>query len=990
MDTAYAVALLVCAVVSAVVAVVSWRRRPAAGASGMALLGIAMLVWSFAAANAVSWSETATSGSGVRFWLLLTYAGTLAFPVAVMILALQYTNRGALLTPRTYVLLAAEPVATVLILATDPFHKLFFGGQELTATLSHGGPWFWINAAYSIGLIAVAVVLLGREMDLTVGQRMYRAQTGTMIVALVIPSIALYLSIEGLSPVPEIDLTPLAFILTGLLLAFALLRLGLFTLIPIARDQLVEEMHEGVVVFDAADKIVDINPAALRLLKLTNDCLGKNARDVLSERKELAVALQAGVRSVEFQTDGDPARFVEVSAAAVREDKSEERIATLLTLRDITDRKSDQLLLAESEQRLARVLEGANLGAWDWNLETDHVDFNERWFEMLGYGPSELPHSLATWELLMHPDDAEMAMAAVQAHIDGETPQYECTHRLRTKSGEWRWILDRGRTVAFSPSGKPIRMAGTHLDVTERVLIEQALRHNEALLAGLAEATQHLLAGTSLADSDVASALACLGEAAAVDRVYIFEHESGDGRGFISQRVEWSRNGTESQINNPDLQHVPWDDIAPRWYDTFVVDGFIAGDVADFPQDERSVLDPQGILSLLVLPIWSADRLWGFVGFDMCASLRTWEPSEIALLRAMSNSLGAAIERQRLAAVEHEQRVFAETLRDAAAAVNSTLDFDGLLDRVFESLSRVVECDSASLMLYDPADGTVRVVRSSDYAPRFGDDEIVESPSRRLSESPILQRMVDTRQSVVAAEAKAEPIWTHGDASASGGSYVASPIFIDDEPTGFLIIGSVKSGHFAQKHAEQLGALANQAAVAIDKSRLHERLRQLATTDVLTGLLNRRGFAHLAEHVIANARRSGRPTAVAVVDVDHFKLVNDRYGHTVGDKVLGAVAACCLSHVRSIDVVARFGGDEFVILLPESDGQAANIIAERIRRVMSDSPTLSFDDTRVNVSVCVGVASQLGPDTNLDVLLSAADNALYAAKEAGRNRVVMA
>ena len=956
----------------------------------MSLLAISMLVWAFAAANAVSWSEAATSGSGVRFWLLLTYAGTLAFPVAVMVMALQYTNRGALLTPRTYILLAAEPVATVLILATDPFHKLFFGGQELTATLSHGGPWFWINAAYSIGLIAVAVVLLGREIDLTVGRRIYRAQTGTMIVALIIPSIALYLSIEGLSPVPDIDLTPLSFILTGFLLAFALLRLGLFTLIPIARDQLVEEMHEGVVVFDAADNIVDINPAALRLLELTNDCLGKNAHQVLSGRKEMAVALQAGVRSVEFQTESDPARFVEVSAAAVREDRSEERIATLLTLRDVTERKNDQMSLAESEQRLARVLEGANLGAWDWNLETDRVDFNERWFEMLGYASSELPHSLATWELLMHPDDAEMAMAAVQAHIDGETSQYECTHRLRAKSGEWRWILDRGRTVAFSSSGKPIRMAGTHLDVTERVLIEQALRHNEALLSGLAEATQHLLAGASLADSDVAAALACLGEAAAVDRVYIFEHESGEGRGFCSQRVEWTRGNTEAQINNPDLQHVSWDDIAPRWYDTFVVDGFIAGNVADFPQDERLLLEPQGILSLLVLPIWSADRLWGFVGFDMCASLRIWEPSEIALLRAMANSLGAAIDRQRLAVSEHEQRVFAEGLRDAAAAVNSTLDFDGLLDRIFESLVRVVECESASVMLLEPADGSVRVVRSPGYARHFGDTATEELPPRRVSETATLKRMFHTRQPIVVVDADVEPMWAHDDALVSVRSYVAAPIFIDDEPIGFLTLESAVPGRFEEKHAQQVSALANQAAAAIDKSRLHERLRQLAITDTLTGVFNRRGFAQLAEHVIASAKRSRRSTAVAVVDVDHFKTVNDRYGHTVGDKVLCTVAACCLNHVRAVDVVARFGGDEFVILFPETDGEEANLVAERIcKAIFTGSPAFVSLGVRVNVSVCVGVAAQLGPDTDLDLLLTTADNALYAAKEAGRNRVVM-
>ena len=988
MNTTYAVALLVCAVVSAVDAVVSWRRRPAPGATGMALFSVAMLVWAFAAATSVSWTAMSITEHG--YWLLLAYVSILALPIAMMVMVLEYT-RGSLPKPFILGLLAVEPIVMAAVLAADSSPGGFFGGSLLSTTVGQWGSWFWVNSVYWFVLTVVAALLLARDLPRV--QRIHRLQRWTMMAALVIPPVATILIGAGLSPVPDIDLTPLALTVTGLLFGLALLRLNLFQVVPVARDQLIEEMRDGVVVFDSTDRILDINPAALLMMGLTTDCVGANAHEVLSMWTDAAVALQAGAPNVEIEISGsgDQLRSVEVSASAVAVQRGDERLATLLTLRDVTERVRAQRDLAESEQHLARVVEGADLGTWDWDLVTDEVAFNDRWFHMLGYETTELPHNLSTWELLIHPDDLDMTLAAVQAHVDGETSSYECPHRLRAKSGEWRWILDRGRVVSFSDEGRPLRMSGTHLDITERVRAEQALRHSEKLLTGLAQATQHLLADASLADADISEALRCLGEAAGVDRVYVFEHEGGEGRGSCSQRFEWSSDGARAQIDNPDLQHVPWDDVAPRWHDTFTAGGYIAGDVADFPAEERVSLDPQGVLSILVLPIWSSGRLWGFIGFDACASTRAWEPSEVALLRATANSLGAAIERQRLVASEHEQRVFAEGLRDAAAAVNSTLDFDGVLDRIFESLMKVVECDSANVMLYDASDDIAHMVRSVGYAERCGQQAARRISTQYLSENKLLQRMLKTRLPVAVRDVTAEPEWTSERGMDWVRSYAAAPIFARDELVGFLNIESASVGRFQGKHAVQMRALADQAAAAIANARLAERLKQLAITDALTGVFNRHGLTQIAEREIFRARRSGRPVAVAVVDVDHFKIVNDRYGHTVGDKVLTAVAECCQENVRSLDVVARLGGDEFVLFLPDTDGEHARVVAERIReRVESDPPLCYSGDARVGVSVCIGIAAQAGPGVDLDALLTAADHALYAAKEAGRNRVVLA
>ncbi|MBD3219774.1 PAS domain-containing protein [bacterium] len=132
-----------------------------------------------------------------------------------------------------------------------------------------------------------------------------------------------------------------------------------------------------------------------------------------------------------------------------------------------------------SHERLHLVLEGAELGLWDWNAETGEVVFNERWAEMLGLSLADLEPSIDEWKQRVHPDDLEPTLAAVQAHLDGETGVYESLHRLRHRDGSWRWVLDRGRVVQRTDDGRPLRVTGTHLDMTERQTIEETRRDLE-------------------------------------------------------------------------------------------------------------------------------------------------------------------------------------------------------------------------------------------------------------------------------------------------------------------------------------------------------------------------------------------------------------------------------------------------------------------------------------------------------------------------------
>jgi diguanylate cyclase (GGDEF)-like protein len=163
-------------------------------------------------------------------------------------------------------------------------------------------------------------------------------------------------------------------------------------------------------------------------------------------------------------------------------------------------------------------------------------------------------------------------------------------------------------------------------------------------------------------------------------------------------------------------------------------------------------------------------------------------------------------------------------------------------------------------------------------------------------------------------------------------------------------------------------------------------VQRLAITDPLTGLYNQRHFPKLAEAELQRTCRYGHPLSAIMLDIDRFKRVNDTYGHTIGDHMLQKVAESCRRVVRAIDVVGRYGGDEFVILLPESDLTAAQKVAERLRKAIARRQ-LHTAKGPARVTASLGVASVDCDDPTLEDLLSRADKALYAAKRSGRNRV---
>jgi len=216
---------------------------------------------------------------------------------------------------------------------------------------------------------------------------------------------------------------------------------------------------------------------------------------------------------------------------------------------------------------------------------------------------------------------------------------------------------------------------------------------------------------------------------------------------------------------------------------------------------------------------------------------------------------------------------------------------------------------------------------------------------------------------------------------------------VHGHPSGSIEVyytGDVHEGEevpFLQEEDSLLIAISERLGRIVERFRAEQLLLKLATTDPLTGLFNRRHFFNLAKQEVARSQRYGRPLACIMFDIDYFKRINDSYGHMFGDRVLKEMVRCCRKIIRKVDIFARYGGDEFVILLPETGLDHSLQLTDRLCSEFQNNP-LKMEEREISISLSLGLASMQGNENlALDTLLNRADEALYEAKKKGRNKV---
>ncbi|WP_328462543.1 diguanylate cyclase [Actinoplanes sp. NBC_00393] len=396
----------------------------------------------------------------------------------------------------------------------------------------------------------------------------------------------------------------------------------------------------------------------------------------------------------------------------------------------------------------------------------------------------------------------------------------------------------------------------------------------------------------------------------------------------------------------------------------------------------RSTTRPLGDLA------WAADRV---ANGDLDTRVPIPRPDELGRLAGTFNRMTRELQSyvQALTASRDQLRRHLAILGDT---LSSTHDLDRILPVILRTAMTATGARAGLVLLADPADGRLAARCGAGLTGAW------DVPAAELTQ----RRLVPGRGVLGAVAATATPRRGNGGSGPDEPvceSYLAVPICAppseETEPEpgalGVLALYDRLGGPaFDDADLRTVRTFAGQAGVAVHNVRVHEEAQRLSLTDPLTGLWNYRYLREVLRREVERASRFGRMLTVLVLDLDHFKEVNDTYGHTAGDQVLGEFARRIRIGLREVDVAFRQGGEEFVVLLPETDAYGGVIVAERLGAAVRDWP-VPVDprrpglDDRIPISVSIGIAVFPEHGSTAQEVLDAADEALYAAKNAGRD-----
>jgi diguanylate cyclase (GGDEF)-like protein len=369
-------------------------------------------------------------------------------------------------------------------------------------------------------------------------------------------------------------------------------------------------------------------------------------------------------------------------------------------------------------------------------------------------------------------------------------------------------------------------------------------------------------------------------------------------------------------------------------------------------------------------------------------------PSEIAILEAAADQLMRQVQGEVIFAALERSKYEHERFFHASAKLGEALTFEQVIETAFDAAAEIVDHELAVIALYDRDRRRHKVVgtRIADETnPMISPAGLAELANLEYRDNQGLVSMVVKNRHFLPAACQVRdvtaPVFTRKIKLKKTESLVVLPLLSGDEPVGTFTLASRGSGVFRSDIREMLSVIANQVAVSIENALMYKKMQTMATTDGLTGLTNHRTFQERFDELLGRSRRHSHQAAVLLCDVDHFKGVNDTYGHPVGDEVLRRVAQVLRSAVRKIDIPARYGGEEFAVVLEATDRDGAVGLAERIR---TDVGALSFptDKGTFQITMSIGVATFPHDSEDKAILIERADTALYHAKETGRNRVV--
>ena len=384
---------------------------------------------------------------------------------------------------------------------------------------------------------------------------------------------------------------------------------------------------------------------------------------------------------------------------------------------------------------------------------------------------------------------------------------------------------------------------------------------------------------------------------------------------------------------------------------------------------------------LLAMPILEDGNLRGILVLDRVKDV-AFTPHEEELAAQAARYCLRAIQNERIFVQLERAKVEQGKLYDAAKALGAALSERDVLDAGVRSAQKIAAFDLAAVTLFDEQARTHHVVAAT--------GEIEDLVGSKFAHNTGLVSMVVQNKFPLPYKGEydhaRQAVLTKHFPWPKLPSLLVLPLVLHDRALGTLILGAKRRGAFGDQVRPTLEVLASHLAVSLQNARMVAKLEQMATTDGLTGLLNKRAMLDAAAQKIAAAARFGRKLSLLVTDIDFFKKVNDTYGHDVGDVVIKGLGEILRRQKRATDLVARFGGEEFIVLCEQTDERGALLLAERIREEL-EKTKFHTEHGPMSVTCSLGVATFPEAGDSWETLFKSADEALYVSKRSGRNRV---
>jgi diguanylate cyclase (GGDEF)-like protein/PAS domain S-box-containing protein len=782
-----------------------------------------------------------------------------------------------------------------------------------------------------------------------------------IILAISAPLLGNVMYLFHFNPFPGLDLSPFGFTLSGLALGWSIIAEGMMGLLPVARSTVMEKMQSGVIVLDLQGHILDINSAAEDILGISrSELIGHQFSSIRKDWPELEASFQndpveATPKVIQRERQG-VIQWFDLRISGLHDNRNQP-IGTLITLIDITARRQERTALQEFRQAVS--IAGEAIFMTDRTGLITYI--NPEFTRLYGYSPEEVigkttPRILKSGMLAPADYAAFWQTLLKKQPFNGQFVNKTKDGRLITIEASANPIIDNSNEI--------IGFMAIQHDITSEIQAKQSLQRHLEELTFL-----HAIALTGVEATDenilIKQATQLVGDSLFSQNFGVLLVDQSKGTLFLHSSYNIARDTKDLRIP---LGEGITGEVALTGVSKYIPDIRKEPNYINFDLETRSEL---------CVPLKADGQVIGVLNVEsyQVDAFNEWDNN---LLKTFASQLAISIIKLRLMEAERVRTNRQTALLQLSTVMANVLYESDIVERAVSTLKTTLGYDHLGLFLIDEKTGDRVLAASEGWMDAQKGWRI--PPGKGLS-----SWSVETGQLRYTPDVSLFPEYING--VPGGVSEIDVPLQVGEKVLGVLVAERIRTNAFDEQDLAVLTASAHQLAVALERAHLFQQVEKLAITDELTSLNNRRHFFALGETEFNRSLRFERPLSAIMIDVDHFKLVNDTYGHHAGDIVLREIATRCLHKTRSIDIVGRYGGEEFAVLLPETKKEDAMCLAERLRICM-DNESILIDDKHLHITISLGVATLSSHTPNLERLLKQADDALLEAKRSGRNRVV--